>query len=81
MALSIKNDKAERLARELALQTGESLTQAIVVSLEERLERVSGTRRGVNLEAIRRIQAELCHEAWGDARTTREILDDAWSDT
>ena len=40
MALSIKNDETERLARELAELTGESLTQAIQHSVAERLARV-----------------------------------------
>jgi antitoxin VapB len=39
MALSIKNEEADELARELAELTGESLTEAVVVSLRERLER------------------------------------------
>ena len=40
MALSIKNDKTERLARQLASETGESLTEAIQNALQERLERL-----------------------------------------
>ncbi len=39
MAISIKNDEADRLARQLAQLTGETLTEAIVVSLTERLAR------------------------------------------
>lgn len=39
MAISIKNDEADLLARELAELTGESLTQAILNALRERLER------------------------------------------
>lgn len=39
MALSIKNDEADALARELAALTGESLTEAVVVALRERLQR------------------------------------------
>lgn len=39
MALSIKNDEADRLARALTEITGESLTEAVVVSLRERLRR------------------------------------------
>ena len=39
MALSLKNDETERLARELARQTGESLTLAVTVAIKERLER------------------------------------------
>ena len=43
MALSIKNDETERLARQVARETGESLTEAIQKALQERWERL---RRG-----------------------------------
>ena len=33
MALSIKSDEADRLARELAAETGETLTEAVVLAL------------------------------------------------
>lgn len=39
MALSIKNQEADSLARQLTRITGETLTDAIVISLRERLER------------------------------------------
>ncbi len=42
MALSIKSEEADRLARELAAITGETLTTAIVVALKERLQRERG---------------------------------------
>jgi antitoxin VapB len=45
MALSIKSMEAERLARELAERTGESLTGAIQKALEERLDRLKQQRR------------------------------------
>jgi antitoxin VapB len=38
MALSIKSDRADRLARELAAITGESITEAVETSLEARLD-------------------------------------------
>jgi antitoxin VapB len=38
MALTIKDDETERLARELAALTGESLTEAVTTALRERLE-------------------------------------------
>ncbi|MCP4682186.1 MAG: type II toxin-antitoxin system VapB family antitoxin [Desulfobacterales bacterium] len=44
MALSIRNQQAERLAREVAVESGENLTQAIIHALEERLERLKGRR-------------------------------------
>jgi len=37
--MNIKNAETERLARELAKRTGESLTVAVTVALKERLER------------------------------------------
>ncbi len=40
MALSLKDPEADRLAREVAERTGETLTGAIVVALRERLARL-----------------------------------------
>jgi antitoxin VapB len=39
MALSIKTDEADRLARALARLTGETMTEAVTVALRERLAR------------------------------------------
>jgi antitoxin VapB len=39
MAMNIKNEETERLAKELAKATGESITGAITEALRERLER------------------------------------------
>jgi antitoxin VapB len=39
MAISIKSPEADRLARDLAAITGESITVAITASMRERLER------------------------------------------
>lgn len=41
MALNIKDPEADRLARELARRTGESLTQTVIKALRERLKRQS----------------------------------------
>ena len=46
MALSIKDPEADRLARELAARTGETLTEAVVVALRERLARETGRTEG-----------------------------------
>jgi antitoxin VapB len=40
MPLSIKNEATEKLARQVAREAGESLTEAIQTSLRERLERL-----------------------------------------
>ena len=75
MGISIKNEQTEKLARELARETGESLTTAIRLALEERLERVEGRRSPQ--DKLRLARAAL----WRvdslrvlDARTPDEIL-------
>lgn len=47
MALSIKSDRADRLARELAALTGETLTETVERSLEDRLSAERHRRRRV----------------------------------
>jgi antitoxin VapB len=42
MMIEINDQATERLARQVAHETGESLTDAIRVSLEERLQRLTG---------------------------------------
>lgn len=44
MALNIKNEETQKLARELARSTGEGITAAITHALRERLERIRGQR-------------------------------------
>lgn len=60
MALSIKSMETERLAREIAAKTGESLTDAIRKALEERRDRLRNQRRSQILasqleEILRRV--------------------------
>jgi antitoxin VapB len=75
MALSIKNDEADRLARELAEATGETLTDAVLTALRERLRRVTGRRRSVGLrEEIARMQERIDRLPVLDERTDEEIL-------
>lgn len=44
MALSIKTEEADTLARQLARLTGETLTEAVTVALRERLSREEARR-------------------------------------
>jgi antitoxin VapB len=50
MAISIKDPETDELARQLADQTGETITQALKQALRERLIRIAGRhrRRGVS---------------------------------
>ena len=60
MALSIRNPKTEKLAREIAAESGETITQAITRALEERLERLRGRSTTTDLvEEILKI-SERC---------------------
>lgn len=75
MPLSIKNDDTERLARQVASETGESLTEAIRKALEERWQRLKAKRRSRVLtsqveDLLRRVDTlpDL------DARSADEIL-------
>ena len=54
MALNIKDAETDRLARELARVTGESITVATRVAIEERLTRARLARvpPGADLEAV-----------------------------
>jgi antitoxin VapB len=68
MSLNIKNEEAERLARELAGATGESLTRAVTVALQERLQRVQNQDEieiAARAALVRRI-AEDAASRWRD---------------
>jgi antitoxin VapB len=75
MPLSIKNPRAEELAAEVAKVTGETLTDAVIVALQERLERLSGRRRGPDMAARLTAISERCQALPDlDTRTPDEIL-------
>jgi antitoxin VapB len=62
MGLNIKNAEAERLVRQLAAATGESVTQAVSVAARERLERVESHQSGDAERRKARILA-IAHDA------------------
>jgi antitoxin VapB len=76
MSLSIKDPEADRLARQLAARTGESLTEAVLNALRERLERLRRrsrkTRLSDELVAIGKRCASL---PVLDSRSPEEVLD------
>lgn len=81
MALSLKDKETDRLAREVAALTGETLTDAIRVALAERLARVK-LRRGRPVRLADRLE-QLGRECAAlpdlDTRSPDEIVgyDDA----
>lgn len=74
MALSLKHPEADRLARELAHETGEGLTEAVIVALRERLARTRRSRRSGLAAEILRIGKECAALPVLDARSPDEIL-------
>jgi len=75
MPLSIKHPEADRLAGELAAQTGESITDAVIVALRERVARYRGRRAKRHmLEDIARIQTRYRSLPLLDKRTADQIL-------
>ncbi len=75
MALSIRNPETEKLARQVSRLTGETLTEAIGKSLEERLERLKRRRNDRNLRRdIEKILARVHALPVLDDRPEDEIL-------
>lgn len=82
MALSIKTEEADRLARELSRLTGETMTDAITQAMRERLERVQAEREA-QLDYIPRMKAFVRDRAGRYDRrpVTSEEWDAAVGDT
>lgn len=81
MALNIKSAETDRLARELAALTGESLTQAVTTALRERVDRhqrrdaeADAARRKALKEDLRAIRERAASYPILDARSDDELL-------
>lgn len=75
MALNIKDPATDRLVRELAETTGESITTAVNVAVRERLERIRGMAPiEVRVQEILRIADACAALPVLDDRSPDEIL-------
>jgi len=75
VGISLKNDKAEALARQVASEAGKSLTDAITRALEERSERLKNRRSVPDLaEAVMAISRRCRSLPDLDTRDVDEIL-------
>ena len=75
MPLSLKDPETDRLAREVAKMTGETLTVAIRTALEERLRREQLRRGSVGLaEQLDALRREFAALPDFDTRTPDEIV-------
>ena len=81
MALSIKTQEADALARRLVRLTGETMTEAVTVALRERLSREQARRTGANdLPARLTAFAERVRGAYDTSPVTKAEWDAASGD-
>jgi antitoxin VapB len=85
MALSIKTEEADRLARELASLRGESITEAVTVALREQCarerNRASVRTPEQKLAAMRAIAEEFSAHLLDRRPLTKAEWDEASGDT
>ena len=74
MALNIKSDKTDRLARRLADLTGESLTKTVHEALRQRLEREERRMGRSSVEELLNIAQRIASRPVHDSRSSEEIL-------
>jgi antitoxin VapB len=77
MTLSIENEEADRLPG-VASTTGESLTDAVAIALQERLERAKRTRSTGVAQRLRRLATEVSDLPVIDLRHPDEIVGYGW---
>ena len=80
MALSIKTDDADRLARQLAALTGETMTEAVTRALQDRLERLREARDGDLAARIMATTKKIAQNYDLSRPVTREEWDGACGD-
>jgi len=78
MALNIKNEETQRLSRELAALTGESVTTAVTVAVRERLDRVRAARVSESDRAARILELgrQIATALAGSAMSVDDLYDD-----
>lgn len=75
MALSIKNDRAEHLAKALARESGTTVTASVIDALEQALVRVRGRKTAPSVrEAILEVSDRCAALPDLDTRPPEEIL-------
>ena len=83
MGLNIKKPSTEAAIRELAAQTGESLTEAVESAVREKLERVKAAALPqTGAELLQRLQPLLDEIAAKriDHRSSEEIMDELYDE-
>jgi antitoxin VapB len=75
MGLNIKNEETHRVAAQLAKLTGETMTKAVTIALQERLEREKRRRNRAGVaDALMKIARRCASRPVLDDRSADEIL-------
>ncbi len=75
MSLSIKDSKTDALVRQLAELTGESITEAIFISVKQRLERLKRQKSAYPLaEELDGIAQRCASLPVSDSRSPEELI-------
>lgn len=75
MTVLIKDADTDRIIRELAARTGETITQAVKVAAAERLARLPAPRKGrIDRDALERTLARIRSYPVTDDRSPDEII-------
>jgi antitoxin VapB len=74
VVLMIKNARADRVVRELASRTGETIADAVTIAAEERLARLPKTTGRIDRDELERVLARIRSYPITDYRTADEIL-------
>ena len=82
MALHITNPKANELARKLASQTGETLTDAVINALQKQLDFVARTHAATEDAKVSELLAiaERATELQCEGKTARELIDELYDE-
>lgn len=75
MPISIRNPRAEALARKVAARAGENMTEAVIHSLEERLARLqTAGEKAALIRKIKVIARRCSSRPTLDTRSADEII-------
>jgi len=82
MALHIRQERTEKLAREVARRTGETLTAAVHNALEQRLDRLEASENAAEDAKVAELLA-IAERATGlqaEGKTSRELIDELYDE-
>jgi antitoxin VapB len=78
MAINLKNPETERLAKQLASATGESITEAVTIAIKQRLEQQEKARKREGrirwLDEVTKETAAIMN----DGRSSTELIEDLY---